>query len=91
MIESLHFPELAARVASLRERLPSLYGDVDFSARPYRLALEPDDESSLPSWVADRDALLADERTVELMSTATMLAHPAASIAYDAGVRNAAR
>jgi hypothetical protein len=70
---TLHFPELSKRVRSQRKALPALYGDVDFSARPYRLALDPGDESSLPRWVADRDELLADERAVELMSTATML------------------
>jgi len=68
-----HFPELAKRVRSQRRALPSLYGDVDFAARPYRLALDPEDESSLPRWLADRGELLADERAVELMSTATML------------------
>src|SRR3954470_19666530 len=73
MTTTLHFPDLAERVRSQRDRLPSLYGDVDFSSRPYRLALDPDDESSLPRWVAGRDELLQDERTVELMSTATML------------------
>src|SRR4051812_33296177 len=69
---TLHFPELSKRVRSQRKALPSLYGDVDFSARPYRLALDPGDESSLPKRVADRGELLADERAVELMSTATM-------------------
>src|SRR5436305_1238938 len=73
MTTTLHFPALAERVRSQRGRLPSLYGDVDFSAQPYRLALDPDDESSLPRWVADRGELLDDERAVELMSTATML------------------
>src|SRR5437764_2783372 len=73
MTATLHFPELAERVRSQRDELPSLYGDVDFSARPHRLALDPGDESSLPSWVADRGELLDDERTTELMSTATML------------------
>src|SRR3954465_142500 len=73
MTTPLHFPELAERVRSQRDGLPGLYGDVDFSARPYRLALDPDDESSLPGWVADRAELLDDERTIELMSTATML------------------
>ena len=73
MTTTLHFPALAERVRSQRDRLPSLYGDVDFSAQPYRLALDPDDESSLPRWVADRGELLDDERAVELMSTATML------------------
>src|SRR3954465_12378728 len=73
MTTPLHFPELAERVRSQRDGLPGLYGDVDFSARPYRLALDPDDESSLPGWVADRRGLLDDERTSEVMSTATML------------------
>src|SRR3954453_23843745 len=73
MPKTVHFPELAKRVRSQRRRLPSLYGDVDFSAQPYRLALDPADEPSLPRWVADRGELLDDERTVELMRTATML------------------
>src|SRR3954469_8416347 len=73
MRKTVHFPELAKRVRGQRKALPSLYGDVDFSARPHRLALDPDDESSLPTWVADRADLLDDERTIELMSTATML------------------
>src|SRR3954452_8124157 len=73
MAKTLHFRELAERVHRQRDGLPSLYGDVDFSARPYRLALDADDESSLPRWVADRAELLNDERTIELMSTATML------------------
>lgn len=71
---AVHFPKLAERVRRQGELLPSLYGDIDFSAHPYRLALDPADKSSLPSWVADRDGLLADEPLVELMSTATGLA-----------------
>jgi hypothetical protein len=74
MADAVHFPGLAERVARQRELVPAMYGDVDFSARPYRLALEPDAETALPAWVADRAPLLADEPTVELMSTATMLA-----------------
>jgi hypothetical protein len=70
---TVHFPDLAERVRSQREHLPTLYGDVDFDAQPYRLAIDPEDESSLPTWVADREELLADERTIELLSTATML------------------
>src|SRR3954452_9274925 len=73
MPRTVHFPELAKRVRSQRRRLPSLYGDVDFSVQPYRLALDPDDKSSLPGWVADRGELLGDERTVHLMRTATRL------------------
>src|SRR4051794_383353 len=73
MTKTLHYPELAKRVRSQRKKLPSLYGDVDFSKQPYRLALDPGDKSSLPGWVGDRRELLDDERTIELMSTATML------------------
>lgn len=68
-----HYPGLAERVRSQADLLPELYGDVDFSSRPYRLAVEPRDETSLPPWVADRGELLADERLLELLSTATML------------------
>jgi hypothetical protein len=68
-----HFPELAQRVRSQRDRVPALYGQVDFAARPHRLAVEPDDRTALPAWAADRDELLADERLIELLSTATML------------------
>src|SRR2546423_10285138 len=68
-----HFPELAKRVRSQRNAVPSLYGDVDFSAQPYRLALDPDDESSLPAWVAERGELPDDDLTAALISTATML------------------
>jgi hypothetical protein len=73
MPDDRYFPDLALRVHGQRELQPALYGDVDFTARPYRLATELDDASSLPRWVADREPILADDRVVELMSTATML------------------
>ena len=73
MPEPMHHPELAERVRRQRDLQPVLYGDVDFAAKPYRLATEPGDESSLPRWVAPREPILADERVVELISTATML------------------
>lgn len=73
MIQSVHYPALAARVLSQQDLQPALYGDVDFTVKPYRLADAPGDVSSLPEWVAPRAPLLEDERVVELMSTATML------------------
>jgi hypothetical protein len=73
-----YYPELAQRVRSQRELQPHLYGDIDFDRKPYRLATEPDAESGLPGWVADREPILADERVVELISTATMLGDVAA-------------
>ncbi len=73
MSERLYFPELKERVLSQRTLQPSLYGNIDFAAHPYRLVTDPGDVSSLPAWVADREGLLADKRVVELMTTATML------------------
>jgi hypothetical protein len=73
MPDTLHYPALAERVRSQKSLQPRLYGGVDFDAPPYRLATAPEDESSLPEWVADRAPLLEDARTVELISTTTML------------------
>src|SRR3954451_21163949 len=73
MHATLHYPHLADRVRRQRDLQPELYGEVDFGARPHRLPADPDDESSLPAKLADRAAILADDRVVELMSTATML------------------
>nr|HMS73327.1 hypothetical protein [Baekduia sp.] len=73
MSDALYYPQLKARVLSQRTLQPGLYGEVDFSAHPHRLATAPDDVSSLPAWVADRAPILEDKRVVELMSTATML------------------
>ena len=83
----LHYPELARRVQRQRDEQPLLYGDIDFAAKPYRLATGPDDASSLPRALGDRSEILADERVVELISTATMLgdvgADPYASLMAD--------
>jgi hypothetical protein len=73
MPQTLHYPDLGERVHSQRSLQPLLYGDVDFTAQPYRLATAPEDEAFLPAWVADRAETLADRRVVELISTATML------------------
>jgi hypothetical protein len=68
-----YYPELAQRVRSQRDLQPELYGNFDFDLRPDRLATEPDVETALPAWVADRAPILEDDRVVELMSTATLL------------------
>ncbi len=68
-----YYPELARRVRSQRDLQPDLYGDFDFDQQPDRLATEPDADSALPAWVADRAPILEDERVTELISTATML------------------
>jgi len=68
-----YYPELAQRVRSQRDLQPDLYGNFDFDQQPDRLATEPDVESALPAWIADRAPILQDDRVVELMSTATLL------------------
>ena len=68
-----YYPELARRVRSQRDLQPGLYGDFDFDQQPDRLATEPDVDSALPAWVADRAPILQDDRVTELISTATML------------------
>lgn len=68
-----YYPELAKRVASQRHLQPDLYGDIDFDGRPYRLAKQPGEKSSLPGWAGDRAQILSDDRILELMETATML------------------
>ncbi|MGW4636147.1 oxygenase MpaB family protein [Nocardia sp. NPDC004415] len=86
-----HYPELAERVRSQRERQPRLYGTIDFDRTPYRFTDDPRDKAMLPTWVADRAPLLRDERVVELMRTATMLgdavADPYAALVDRYGVR----
>ncbi|MGA8544352.1 MAG: oxygenase MpaB family protein [Mycobacterium sp.] len=68
-----YYPELAQRVRSQRDLQPDLYGDFDFDRQPDRLATEPDADSALPTWVADRAPILKDDRVLELISTATLL------------------
>ncbi|BBX46248.1 oxygenase MpaB family protein [Mycobacterium cookii] len=68
-----YYPELAQRVRSQRDLQPELYGEFDFDQQPDRLATEPDVDSALPTWVADRAPILQDDRVTELISTATML------------------
>jgi hypothetical protein len=68
-----YYPELARRVRSQRDLQPGLYGDFDFDQQPDRLATEPDVDSALPAWVADRAPILKDRRVTELIRTATML------------------
>lgn len=68
-----HFPELAERVRSQAVLQPDLYGDVDFDSPPYRHTTNPGDRSSLRPRLGRRSATLDDERTVELIATATLL------------------
>jgi ER-bound oxygenase mpaB/B'/Rubber oxygenase, catalytic domain len=68
-----YYPELARRVRSQRDLQPELYGSFDFDQQPDRLATEPDVDSALPAWVADRAPILEDDRVMELISTATLL------------------
>ena len=68
-----HYPELYERVRRQAELLPVLYGDLDFDTQPYRTTTDPDDVSTLRGHPATRAKLLADDRVVELVSTATWL------------------
>ncbi|AHH18694.1 hypothetical protein NONO_c39100 [Nocardia nova SH22a] len=70
---TLHYPDLAERVRSQAWLQPDLYGAVDFDRTPYRFTADPEVRSSLPQWVGEREPILADDRVVELMRTATML------------------
>jgi len=88
---STYYPELADRVLGQRELQPALYGDFDFSQTPFRFTTDPAVESALPSWVADRAPILADDRVVELIRTATLLgdvvADPYAALAGEYGMK----
>lgn len=65
---------VAAKVLSQRERIPSLYGDVDFSIRPERFTDDLADESMLGGeFRSRRPQLLADHAQVELLRAYTML------------------
>ncbi|GAB3861865.1 oxygenase MpaB family protein [Nocardioides maradonensis] len=75
---TVHHPELAERVRRQGVLQPAMYGEVDLSATPYRFTTDPEVKASLPDWVAPRAPLLADEATVELMRTATLLGDVAA-------------
>ncbi|AHH20004.1 hypothetical protein NONO_c52200 [Nocardia nova SH22a] len=70
---ALYYPELATRVRSQREKQPDLYGGIDFDRTPYRFTDDLTVKSALPTWVGERGPILADERIVELIRTATML------------------
>lgn len=92
MSDTLHYPELNERVRSQKTLQPELYGQFDFDTKPYRLATELDDKSSLPRRIADRAEILANDRLVELISTATMLgdvvADPYASLMSSHSVKS---
>lgn len=66
--------ELRAKVASQRDNLPALYGDVDFSIKPERFADEPVIESG-PKSRNDhlRPQIMANASLVERMRAYTMM------------------
>ena len=70
---STHYPELRERVRRQAAVLPDLYGDIDFDRQPYRTTTCLHEASSLRGRPATRAKLLADEKIVELVSTATWL------------------
>jgi hypothetical protein len=69
-----HPPRLEAQIRAQAERVPSMYGQVDFSSLPERYTEALDDVSSLPKrLVAKRPALLANTAQVELLRAYTLL------------------
>lgn len=70
----LTIEQLRAKVASQRENLPELYGDVDFSTKPERFADEPVIQSG-PKSPSDhlRPQIMANTTLVERMRAYTML------------------
>jgi hypothetical protein len=65
---------LELKAHAQRERIPVMYGEVDFSAVPERFAAERNDSSSLPARLRKkREALLANPERVAMMRHYTML------------------
>jgi len=65
---------LWAKVEAQRERVPAMYGKVDFRAVPERFTATPGDATALSGkYDADRDALLADAERVEFIRAYTMI------------------
>ena len=73
MVMSLE--ELRAKVAAQKTRIPSLYGDIDFSVTPERFTDDLHDECALPGRFARkyRPGLLADRERIERARAYTML------------------
>lgn len=66
---------LKAKVRAQKTLIPSLYGEVDFEIVPERFAGKPDDETSLPRFMARkyRQQVLADKERMERSLAYTML------------------
>ena len=65
---------LWAKVEAQRERVPAMYGQVDFRAIPERFTATPGDATALSGkYDRDRDALLADAERVEFIRAYTMI------------------
>ena len=65
---------LWAKVEAQRERVPAMYGQVDFRAVPERFTATPGDATALSGkYASDRDALLADAERVEFIRAYTMI------------------
>ena len=65
---------LWAKVESQRERVPAMYGNVDFRAVPERFTATPGDDTALSGkYAPDREKLLADPDRVEFIRAYTMI------------------
>lgn len=70
---------LWSKVEAQRERIPAIYGNVDFRAIPERFTATPGDPTALSGeYDSARDALLADESRVDFIRAYTMTGDGAA-------------
>ncbi|RLT89351.1 MULTISPECIES: oxygenase MpaB family protein [unclassified Ketobacter] len=72
---SISLTELQQQVRSQKEKIPSLYGAVDFDHTPLRFTADPNVKSQMPRRLAKRfrGPLLADQERVERARAYTML------------------
>lgn len=74
MITRAALDNLWMRVESQRERVPAMYGKVDFRAIPERFTAAAGDPTALSGkYDRDRDALLADPDRIEFIRAYTMI------------------
>ncbi|WP_260580787.1 oxygenase MpaB family protein [Sphingopyxis sp. PET50] len=88
MAATVSIDNLRARVYAQKDRIPAIYGNVDFSAVPERFADAPDDATSLSGgYVDERLRLLADPERLEFIRAYTMMGDGVAD-AYAALMRD---
>ena len=87
---SISLTELQQQVRSQKEKIPSLYGAVDFDHTPLRFTADPNVKSQMPRRLAKRfrGPLLADQERVErARACAESFAHLGRRLGVDARER----